>query len=87
MKDESFLAMAEPSPAETAPVGTVRARVGKPRARRNSAVAVRMFDPGTGWGLDEARQLVLDGYTPDHVSRRTGYPVAMLLARPRPPRD
>lgn len=51
------------------------------RRSRNSAVTVQQFDPGTGWTLLEARELVRTGYTPEHVERLTGWPKAMLIAK------
>lgn len=39
---------------------------------------VRRVDPGRGWTLEEARDLVRQGYSVDNVAERTGFPVAML---------
>ncbi|MCW2693692.1 MAG: hypothetical protein JWM48_923 [Mycobacterium sp.] len=50
-----------------------------------SEVTSRQFDPGTDWTLPEARTLLEQGYTPEHASRLTGWPVPMLLAQPRRP--
>lgn len=45
-----------------------------------------MFDPGTGWTLDEARALLGQGYSLEHVVARTGWPRPMVLAGRRPQR-
>ncbi|WP_238429210.1 hypothetical protein [Frankia nepalensis] len=36
------------------------------------------FDPGRGWTLDQARDLVRQGYSVDNVAQRTGFPAQML---------
>ena len=41
-------------------------------------VTSRVFDPGTGWTLAEARGLLEQGYSPAQVARRTGYPEPMI---------
>jgi hypothetical protein len=50
------------------------------RRSLNGPVSVRQFDPGSGWTLDEARDLLDQGYAVAHVERRTGWPRPMLLA-------
>ncbi|ONH34141.1 MULTISPECIES: hypothetical protein [Protofrankia] len=52
----------------------------------NGEVTVRQFDPGTGWTLAAARDLLAQGYTHDHMAALTGYPIAMLRA-PVPAQD
>lgn len=47
-------------------------------SRSAGAVTRSVFDPGTGWSLVEARELLGQGYSTQHVSKVTGYPVAML---------
>jgi hypothetical protein len=49
----------------------------------NGPVSVRRYDPGTGWTLEEARQLLDQGYSAEHVESRTGWPRPMLIASPR----
>jgi hypothetical protein len=50
-----------------------------PSAPRGAgAVTSRVFDPGTGWTLAEARELLSQGYAVEHVVRTTGYPARML---------
>jgi hypothetical protein len=41
-------------------------------------VTRRVFDPGTGWTLPEARALLEQGYSAEHVAKVTGYPEKML---------
>jgi hypothetical protein len=48
------------------------------QGRSAGEVTRRVFDPGTGWSLDEARALLAQGYSPAHVSRVTGYPERMI---------
>jgi hypothetical protein len=52
------------------------------QGRSAGEVTTRVFDPGTGWTLDEARDLLAQGYSPEHVSKVTGYPERMLSAGP-----
>jgi hypothetical protein len=49
-------------------------------SRTAGAVTRSVFDPGTGWTLGEARELLSQGYSPVHVAKVTGYPVAMISA-------
>jgi hypothetical protein len=51
-----------------------------PTAGRTTAggVTSRVFDPGTGWTLQEARGLLEQGYSSAHVARLTGYPEPMI---------
>jgi hypothetical protein len=51
-----------------------------PKDTRSAAGAVtsRVFDPGTGWTLPEARKLLEQGYSAEHVAKVTGYPEKML---------
>ncbi|MGF7235023.1 MAG: hypothetical protein ACQSGP_08700 [Frankia sp.] len=39
---------------------------------------MRHVDPGRGWTLDQARDLVQQGYSVDNVAERTGFPAQML---------
>jgi hypothetical protein len=39
---------------------------------------VRRFDPGRGWTLEQARDLVRQGYSLENVAERTGFPAQML---------
>jgi hypothetical protein len=39
---------------------------------------VSRFDPGRGWTLEQARDLVRQGYSVDNVAERTGFPAQML---------
>ncbi|MBL7500747.1 hypothetical protein I6A84_28755 [Frankia sp. CNm7] len=56
-----------------------RARISWPEERRDaSEVVVTRFDPGRGWTLDQARDLVRQGYSVDNVAQRTGFPAQML---------
>jgi hypothetical protein len=52
------------------------------KRRAASPVRVRRHDPGTGWSLDQARRLLDQGYTIEHVEARTGWPRPMLVAPP-----
>lgn len=49
-------------------------------SRSAGAVTSRVFDPGTGWTLAEAREMWHQGYSVEHVERVTGYPAAMISA-------
>jgi hypothetical protein len=49
-------------------------------SRSNGAVTSRVFDPGTGWSLSEAREMFTQGYSAEHVARVTGYPERMISA-------
>jgi hypothetical protein len=49
-------------------------------SRSAGAVTSRVFDPGTGWTLPEAREMWHQGYSVEHVSRVTGFPAAMISA-------
>ena len=56
-----------------------RARLSWPQERRQaSEVVVRRVDPGRGWTLEQARDLVRQGYSVDNVAQRTGFPAQML---------
>jgi hypothetical protein len=44
---------------------------------------VRRVDPGRGWTLEQARDLVKQGYTVEHVAERTGFTPQMLRAGDR----
>ena len=56
-----------------------RARLSWPQERRSaSEVVVRHVDPGRGWTLEQARDLVRQGYSVDNVAERTGFPAQML---------
>ena len=46
----------------------------------NSAVKVRMFDPGTNWTLAEAREMLSNGYSVEQVVRLTGWPRPFVCA-------
>ena len=59
------------------PITSLRAN-GQPR--RFGPVQVRRVDPGRGWSLEDARGLLQQGYSSDHVARLTGFSTAMLLA-------
>ncbi|WP_235947153.1 hypothetical protein [Candidatus Frankia alpina] len=39
---------------------------------------VSRVDPGRGWTLEQARDLVRQGYSVEHVAGRTGFPEQML---------
>lgn len=51
------------------------------QGRSASEVTRRVFDPGTGWTLGEARELLAQGYSAEHVSKVTGYPARMIQAQ------
>lgn len=56
-----------------------RARLTWPQDRRQaSEVVVRRVDPGRGWTLEQARDLVQQGYSVENVAERTGFPEQML---------
>ena len=56
-----------------------RARLSWPQERRSaSEVVVTQVDPGRGWSLEQARDLVRQGYSVDNVADRTGFPAQML---------
>ncbi|ONH33809.1 hypothetical protein BL253_00300 [Pseudofrankia asymbiotica] len=56
-----------------------RARLSWPDERRGASdVVVTRFDPGRGWTLEQARDLVRQGYSVDNVAERTGFPSQML---------
>ena len=56
-----------------------RARLSWPEERRDaSEVVVTRFDPGRGWSLEQARDLVRQGYSVENVAARTGFPAQML---------
>ena len=48
------------------------------QGRSAGEVTRRVFDPGTGWSLPEARELLNQGYSPEHVAKVTGYPARMI---------
>jgi hypothetical protein len=50
------------------------------QGRSAGEVSRRVFDPGTGWTLQEARELLAQGYSAAHVAKVTGYPERMLIA-------
>lgn len=57
-----------------------KARMTWPNGGRNGGeVTRRVFDPGTGWTLGEARALLEQGYAPAQVAKMTGYPQAMIV--------
>ncbi|OAA24938.1 hypothetical protein UG55_102745 [Frankia sp. EI5c] len=41
-------------------------------------MVVRRVDPGRGWTLEQARDLVEQGYSVENVAERTGFPAKML---------
>jgi hypothetical protein len=50
-------------------------------------VTVRFMAPAKpGWSLEEARDLLRQGYIVEHVARVTGWAPAVIAARSRPPR-
>ena len=53
-------------------------------SRSAGAVTKRVFDPGTGWTLPEARELLQQGYSVEHVARVTGFPAAMINVGAQP---
>lgn len=56
-----------------------RARLSWPQERRSAGeVVVSQLDPGRGWTLEQARDLVRQGYSVDNVAERTGFPAQML---------
>lgn len=56
-----------------------KVRMSWPHEGRSAGeVSRRVFDPGTGWTLDEARALLAQGYLPAHVTKVTGYPERMV---------
>jgi hypothetical protein len=56
-----------------------KAKMTWPNAGRSAgSVTSRVFDPGTGWTLEEARGLLAQGYSPAQVARQTGYPEPMI---------
>src|ERR1700755_2535060 len=56
-----------------------RARLSWPDERRGAGeVVVTRFDPGRGWTLEQARDLVRQGYSVGNVAQRTGLPAQML---------
>jgi hypothetical protein len=58
---------------------TRRARLSWPQERRQAGeVVVRRVDPGRGWTLEQARDLVRQGYSVENVADRTGFPAQML---------
>ena len=50
--------------------------------RRFGPIETRQVDPGRGYSLDEARDMLAQGYSSAHVSRVTGFSEGMLLAPP-----
>jgi hypothetical protein len=54
--------------------------------RTAGGVTSRLFDPGTGWTLQEARGLLDQGYSAAHVARLTGYPEPMIRVGTSSPR-
>ena len=56
-----------------------RARLTWPQEHRQAGeVVVRRVDPGRGWTLEQARDLVRQGYSVENVAERTGFPEQML---------
>jgi hypothetical protein len=49
--------------------------------RSAGEVTSRVFDPGTGWTLPEAREMLLQGYSAAHVARITGFPERMVATK------
>jgi len=58
--------------------GTTRSR----SVRRFGPIETRQVDPGRGYSLEEARDMLAQGYSSQHVSRVTGFSEGMLLAPP-----
>lgn len=55
-----------------------------PTTRRKAApVEHRTIKPDTGWTLEDARAMVAQGYSVEHVANRTGWPEKVLKARQR----
>ena len=50
--------------------------------RRFGPIETRQVDPGRGYSLEEARDMLAQGYSSEHVSRVTGFSEGMLLAPP-----
>jgi hypothetical protein len=50
--------------------------------RRFGPIETRQADPGLGYSLEEARDMIAQGYSSEHVSRVTGFSESMLLAPP-----
>jgi hypothetical protein len=49
---------------------------------RAGPVIVRsQSNPRPGWSLEDSVELVLAGYTPEHVEKVTGWAASMLAAR------
>jgi hypothetical protein len=64
-----------------------KAKMTWPSAGRSAGgVTSRVFDPGTGWSLQEARELLAQGYSPAQVAKRTGYPEPMITIGTSPAR-
>jgi hypothetical protein len=58
-----------------------KSRMSWPNQGRSAGeVSKRVFDPGTGWTLGEARALFAQGYSAAHVTKVTGYPERMVTA-------
>lgn len=52
---------------------------------RASPVTVRsLSNPRAGWSLEDSVGLVLEGYTPEHVEKVTGWAASVLAAQVRP---
>jgi hypothetical protein len=46
--------------------------------RKFGPVHVERIDPGRGWSLEQARDMVRDGYSAEHVSQVTGFGPQLL---------
>jgi hypothetical protein len=46
--------------------------------RKFGPIHVEQIDPGRGWTLEQARDMVRDGYSTEHVSRVTGFGQQLL---------
>src|SRR5674536_195195 len=52
---------------------------------RATPVTVRsLSNPGAGWSLEDSVDLVLEGYTPQHVEKVTGWAASVLAAQVKP---
>lgn len=50
--------------------------------RRFGPIETRQVDPGRGYSLEEARDMLAQGYSSEHVSRVTGFSEPLLTAPP-----
>lgn len=60
---------------------TTTAKTTRAPRRKTAPVEVRQIEGHGSWTKEQAADLVNQGYTPEHVARVTGFPLALIQAQ------